>query len=478
MHSRPALRPARTGVALSAALLCLALHTGCADPGARLSRTGLFVSDIHFNPLYDPALADAIAQAPAAQWDAIFATSLQTTCASYSHDTNAPLLTSALAAMKQRVPDPDVIFISGDLLVHYFRQLAYDKLVSNPTQAGYVALVHRTEQYLALKLTETFPNAQILPVLGDWDTDTGTTANTATPAFLSSFASSWARAVDRRGGAPSFLSTFSSGGYYSATFPIDPNARVLGLYTQPFAQECTDGCAPDAGGIGPTELEWLTDQLGQAQERGQKVWLLGHISPGIDANTTTSKIANGATCQAAVTPFWADAYSSQLYALFSQYKGVIAFGIFAHEHFDDFRLVNDPAGELLFGVKLPPSITPLHNNPAFMTFQYDPDRGAITDTATVYLANLASSPTASAAIWEQEYGFDDTYGQTAFDSRGVAGAVAQILAQPAAQQRFTDYYPTLFPAGNVAGGLTPFARWRCALNNLTVADYTTCACAQ
>jgi len=477
-HLRLPFQAARAG-AFPVALLCLAMQAGCGeDSGARPSRTGLFISDIHFNPLYDPAIADAIAAAPASQWDALFATSLQTTCASYGNDTNAPLLQSALAAMKQRVPNPDVIFISGDLVVHYFQQLFYEKLVTNPTQAGYLALVYQTEQYLATKLTETFPGAQILPVLGDWDTDTGTTANTATPTFLASFASSWTAAVNRRDAAPTFQSTFSSGGYYSATFPIAPNTRLLGLYTQPWAQECTSGCGPDGGGIGPAELQWLAGQLDDAKKSGQKVWLLGHIPPGIDANTTASKISKGATCEAAVTPFWSDTYSSQLYALFSQYKGVIDFGIFAHEHYDDLRLVNDPSGNLLFGLKLPPSITPLHNNPAFMAFQYDPDRGVITDTTTSYLTNLASSPTASTAIWGQEYDFDATYGQTAFDSQSVAAAVAQIQAQPAAQQSYTEYYPTLYPAGNVAGGLTPFVRWGCAMSAITVADYTSCACPQ
>jgi len=33
------------------------------------------------------------------------------------------LLQSALAAMKQRVPNSDIVFISGDLLVHDFQKI-------------------------------------------------------------------------------------------------------------------------------------------------------------------------------------------------------------------------------------------------------------------------------------------------------------------------------------------------------------------
>jgi sphingomyelin phosphodiesterase acid-like 3 len=453
--------------------------SGSSDNDAAIpSRTGIFISDIHFNPLSDPAIADAIAQAPASQWDAIYATSNQTTCASYLKefplsDTNFVLLNSAIAAMKAQVPDPDIIIISGDMLVHYFLELVYNRIVTNPTQAGYMALVYQTEQYLAIKLTEAFPNAQILPTLGDWDSDTGVDSKPASSAFFQSFASAWSSAVNRSGSSPDFMDTFSAGGYYQTKFPINTNARLIGLYTQPWAKECTNGCST----LGNAELQWFTQQLHDAKEQGQKVWLLGHIPPGIDANTTASNMAKGQSCQEAVTPFWADAYSSQLYALFAQYKGTIDFGVFAHEHYDDFRIVNDSSGNFIFGVKLPPSITPLHNNPAFIAFNYNPDLGVIIDESTFYLSNLASNPTADAAVWEIEYSFNNTYGQDAFDSNGLLNAVARIIVQPSAQQSYVNYYPVLYPAGNILpGGLSPFLGWSCAFNKLTVADYTSCSC--
>ncbi|MFI5397762.1 MAG: hypothetical protein ACHQ9S_19680 [Candidatus Binatia bacterium] len=441
------------------------------------SGTGLFLSDIHFNPLMDQTIVDSLAQAPASRWDSIFATSTQTACATYNQDTNFALLQSALAAMRQRVPNPDIIFVSGDLLVHEF-QTFFNATATDHSQAAYATFVNKTEQYLAMKLSQTFPNAQIAPTLGDWDTASGTTASYAGPDFLASYASAWNAAVNRRGGAPDFQTTFSAGGYYSTTFPVDPRGRLIVLYTQPWAAECTSGCAPDAGTLGPVELQWLTAQLADARSHGQRVWLLGHIPPGIDANSTAQNSAKGTSCSAAIVPFWADVYSSQLYALFTEYRDVLAFGIFAHEHYDDFRVARDSSGSVLFGMKLVPSVTPLHNNPAFVQFAYDPAAGVISDTTTWYLTNLSSAPTATSAVWGSEYSFDATYGQTAFDSRGAAGAVAQILTQPSARSSYANYYPTLDPAGEPPGGLTPFSAWGCALNNLTVTDYSACYCAQ
>jgi hypothetical protein len=109
-------------------------------------------------------------------------------------------------------------------------------------------------------------------------------------------------------------------------------------------------------------------------------------------------------------------------------------------------------------------------------FTYNPAAGVISDTTTWYLTNLSSAPTATSAVWGSEYSFNATYGQTAFDSNGVGSAVTHILTQPTAQAAYTSYYPTLDPAGDPSGGLTPFLAWGCALNNLTVADYTACYC--
>ena len=466
----------RLAVGLMAVVAIAALFVAsCGSASNPPSRTGLFLSDIHFNPLMNKTLADSLVQAPATQWDSIFTTPTPPACATYMQDTNFALLQSALAAIKKQVPNPDVIFISGDFLVHDF-QLLFNAFVTNPTPAAYAAFVAKTEQYLAMKLTETYPNAQILPTLGDWDTASGTTDTYADPNFLASFASSWNAAVNKNGSAPNFQTTFSSGGYYSATFPINPKGRLLGLYTQPWANECTNGCAPDGGNLGPVELQWLTAQLADARSQGQKVWLLGHIPAGIDANTTAGNMADAGSCAAAVTPFWSANYSNQLYALFTEYRDVLAFGIFAHEHYDDFREIKDASGNLILGIKLPPSITPLHNNPAFMQFTYDPSNGVITDTTTWYLNNLASTPNATTATWAQLYTFDSTYGQTAFNAAGISGTIQQITTQTGAQATYTNFYPILYPAGDPSGGLNPFLIWACALDNVTVADYTACYC--
>lgn len=473
---RPLRQPARsTARWCCALLLTLATLAGCSDSGAPLTRTGLFVSDFHFNPLADASLADRLAQAPATEWDAIFASSSQTAYSPFGQDTNFLLLQSALAAMKVRTPSPDIVFISGDLLVHGL-DLSFNSTVTNPTPARAAAFANTTELYLALKLAKTFPDAQIVPTMGDWDSDGAVTAFPS-PGFLAAFSSAWTGAINRHGDAPDLQPTFATGGYYSTAFPIDPRGRLIVLYTQPWAAECATGCGTGPGSPGEVELEWLTAQLADARSRGQRVWLLGHIPPGVSAPGTAQNTAGGGACAAAIVPFNVDTYAERLQGLYRQYADVITFGVFGHEHSDDYRLLRDVSGQPLFGMKLIPSITPIAtSNPAFVPFAYDPASGTVTDATTVILNNLPLATTTVAGTWAVEYAFNQAYGQRAMDATGLAGAVTAIQTTTAGQASYTTYMPASNPAGNPPGGFTPFLAYRCALDRLTVADFAACYC--
>jgi hypothetical protein len=461
----------------------LVLFAGCnsggssaAPPTNLRSGTGLFISDFHFNPLADPTLAPRLVAASPAQWDAIFSSSTSSTGTDYTRyndDTNFPLLQSALAAMRQRAPNPDIVIISGDFLVHVFQYRFDASGVSDTSPAAYAAFVNKTEAYLALKLSQTFPNAQIVPALGNVDSACGAAVLSnqqtfvyAGSSFLDAFSAAWQPAVNRFGGAPNFQATFAAGGYYSTAFPIDPQGRLIVLDTQPWSGFYDDACGPGGANVGDAELTWLAGQLAQARSSQQRVWLLGHIPPGISTPGTT-----GASTGLAIAPFYSDVYAPRLYNLFAEYRDILAFGIFAHEHNDDFRVARDSAGNLEFGMKLVPSITPLHyNNPAFVQFTYNPVAGSVANATTWYLTNTQTASTTTPGVWAMEYDFDSTYGQTAMDSNGVANAVTAIMTQSSAQAAFTRY----FPSNNPGADFSNFPTYGCALGNLTLSAYNAC----
>ncbi len=468
--SSPSIRSSRAALALAAAALWLAACTGTGDRTP--SRTGLLVSDLHFNPLARPQLADQLVAAPIEGWDAILATSPDLAYTPVGRDTNFLLLQSALAAMQAAAPDPDTILITGDSLGHVMSRFFVAPAVTDPSPAALRAFVEKTEAYLAMKLGQAFPHARIVAALGDWD-QVAWANEQADADFLAANAAAWGPVAARQGAAAPGP-TFATGGYYATPSPVDPRGRLLVLHTQPWAAECV-GCTSDEASTGAVELAWLEAELADARAHGERAWLLGHIPPGVAAPPTGA--AAPEACVASVVPFYAEPFATLLLALYREYADVIRFGLFAHQHRDDFRLVRDEAGTPLFGIKGVPAITPVGaSDPAFVRFTYDPAEGAMLDATTIRLTNLAAATTTVPGVWAEEYAFDATYGQARFDADGVADAVGRIQAGGAARAAYQGYYTASNPAGAPAGGFTPFTAYGCALDRLTVADFTACAC--
>jgi hypothetical protein len=100
----------------------------------------LLISDIHFDPLADPAILKQLIAAPVAQWPDIFATSTRTAYARFPADTNYPLLKSALAAAAAQRPF-DFVIGSGDYLRHNF-QRAFVKAGGLPSDFPAFSVLH------------------------------------------------------------------------------------------------------------------------------------------------------------------------------------------------------------------------------------------------------------------------------------------------------------------------------------------------
>ena len=104
------------------AFLALLFACGAAARQPRKNATGKFLiaSDIHFNPMADPALVGDLAAADPAQWEAILQRSKLTAFSPYGQDSNWWLMRSALDAMARTEPHPALVMYTGDLLAHNF----------------------------------------------------------------------------------------------------------------------------------------------------------------------------------------------------------------------------------------------------------------------------------------------------------------------------------------------------------------------
>lgn len=73
------------------------------------------VSDLHFNPLYDPSLFAQLLAADSSQWKNIYQTSKVTAPSSAGTDTNYLLLTYTLTSLQQKAKNSPVVLFTGDL---------------------------------------------------------------------------------------------------------------------------------------------------------------------------------------------------------------------------------------------------------------------------------------------------------------------------------------------------------------------------
>ncbi|HVR41104.1 MAG TPA: metallophosphoesterase, partial [Thermoanaerobaculia bacterium] len=245
----------------------------------------LSVSDIHFDPFADPAIFAKLEAADVSQWDTIFATSTVKTFSSYGSDINQPLLQSAIGAMREQIPSPAFVMISGDFLAHSFNK-TYQSLATDKSQAAYSAFVAKTIAYIANAFRAAYPGVRVYPTLGNNDSDCGDYAVAPNGPFLASFRDTWKDAV----GSRSFDRRFPTGGYYTADVHGLDRVRIIALNTIFFSVNYENTCGtPSKVDAGMRELDWLDAELTAARLKGKRVWLLFHIPPGMNVYNTVEE---------------------------------------------------------------------------------------------------------------------------------------------------------------------------------------------
>ena len=197
------------------------------------------VSDIHFEPFWDPGKASQLAAVPAAQWNAILAApatpdqqqrfaAMQKGCHAKGVDTSYPLLDTSLRTMRARAAGAKFITLSGDLISHGF-SCKFNSVFPHAAPADYRAFVEKTIDYVLLELRGTFPGVPLYAALGNNDSGCGDYQLDAHSDFLSaegqSFTSGFPASERSRA-----QETFAAGGYYSVSLPGPfQHARLLVL---------------------------------------------------------------------------------------------------------------------------------------------------------------------------------------------------------------------------------------------------------
>ncbi len=439
-----------------ALMLCLQLTACGNDSNNSTTNVPLVVfSDLHFNPLYDPSLFQQLVTKDFSEWATVFQSSNitkpsawgQDTSSPLLKDTNYPLLVLALSSIKQNLGASPLVIFTGDLLGHGIPQQFYPRYYANlgispaPTTpdvtafAAMKAFTNKTLAFVMGQVRASVGNRPVMFAVGNSDSYSGYGPNQDSSlkpdnSFLADNAELFYTAfLNGTADHQEFLSTFTSGGYYSAE-PPGTNVMVIGLNTI----LCTTLFYPVQGtndSAVATELDWLDARLASAKVAGKKVVLLMHAPPGVDVGTTVGKSSAIPINPTTATMMWWPAYQSRFLKILSNYPGTVSLTLAGHTHMDDYRILT--ASDTL---EITPAIASYSgNNPAFKVFTVSGDTFKPINYRSMNY-DLATSP----AQFNAYYTFSVAYSLQGLLDASLTQLTPALVSNASKQALYREYF--------------------------------------
>ncbi|KAI8512795.1 Acid sphingomyelinase-like phosphodiesterase 3b [Branchiostoma belcheri] len=365
-------------------------------------------------------------------------------------------INSSVYAMRAIDPNPDFILRGGDDVPHV------DRDALNYTAWTVVSLLSNVTRLLE----EVFPGVPVYSSLGNHDYWIKNQLPDTPNDVYNDVAALWLSGVGQDA-----VDTFRRGGYYSAL--LRRGLRVIGLNTNLWygrnhvtegeddpagqfawleqvlqqarrnversSQNCprdrsnlvcgTDGNKVTEGEDDPAgQLAWLEETLQQARRNVERVYIIGHVAPGTHERIYTKRD-------------FRPNHNKRYIGIVRKYADVISGQMFAHEHYDTFRMFYDEEGAPISTVFLSPAITPWmrRNNPAFRQYVYDRITGELQDYLQYY-ANLtkANRLQLTDLDWQLEYQATVDYGIT--DVNAVSMETLRKSLNEVPSEAFEKYY--------------------------------------
>jgi sphingomyelin phosphodiesterase acid-like 3 len=349
-------------------------------------------------------------------------------------------------------------------------------LFPKSTPTDYEAFVLKTLSFVMGELRAEFPGAPVYAALGNNDTACDDYRLDAGSDFLARSGRILAEALPPSQQQQA-SKAFVMGGYYSLTMASPMHDTRLIVVNDIFLSPNYSTCAgkPDSSAAA-TEMAWLQEQLSQARQMRQKVWVMGHIPPGVDLYATVTKIKD--VCGSEAPAMFLS--SDRLADLLIDYSDVIRLGIFAHSHMDEMRLLEPQSSSSntspnhSVAIKIVPSISPVDGNyPAFTVAYVQPSSAALQD----YEVIAASNQTGIATTWSREYDYAQTYRESQFSPSTVKKLISEFENDHAAKTEASQQYIRNYYVGDRSLELKPFwPLYVCALANHTAKTFAGCVC--
>ncbi|MGA8672447.1 MAG: hypothetical protein WB679_21405, partial [Terracidiphilus sp.] len=272
--------------------------------------------------------------------------------------------------------------------------------------------------------------------------------------------------------------TFAAEGYYSVSLPFPLEHTRLLVLDNLFMSRKYTTCSGNADPAGAeAQIDWLRQELTEARQKKNRVWVMGHIPPGIDPFSTAIKLRN--VCGGKPPDMFLN--SDALPNLLAEFGDVIELAIFGHTHMDEMRLLKtnvEDAGASQPGValKMVPSISPIDGNmPSFTV--------ALVDSPSAKLADFqvfaSSNESGIDATWREEYDYAEAYKQSDFSAESLTRLVAGFQADPDASTEASKTYLRNYYVRDRSLELRLFwTQYVCAVSTYSIDAYRNCRCSK
>nr|XP_006821102.1 PREDICTED: acid sphingomyelinase-like phosphodiesterase 3b-like [Saccoglossus kowalevskii] len=302
----------------------------------------------------------------------------------YRCDSPWSLINSSVYAMADLNSSPDFIIWTGDDTPHVPNEnLNTDKVLDMIWN-------------LTSLLMEVFPDTHVFPVLGNHDYHPKHMMPPEPNIVYETVGDWWEHWLESYPGA---VESFKQVAYYTALYKT--GHRIVGLNTVYYYTN--DKLTADMEDPGD-QFQWLEDILLNATENDEKVYLIGHVPPGVFER------------HAGKSWFYPQ-FNERYIEIITTYSDVIFGQFFAHQHVDSFRMFYDDQGDAVASLFLTPAVTPWNttlsgvgpNNPGIRLFEYDRDTWQILDIKQYY-QDLSETGASNDPIWKLEYSAKEVYG--------------------------------------------------------------------
>jgi sphingomyelin phosphodiesterase acid-like 3 len=396
------------------------------------------------------------------------------------------LLKSALQAAKAQAADAKFVTVSGDLIVHeldcrYRAALHLDKATSDD-QSISAPFAEKATVFVMRQVEATFPKIPVYLALGNNDSRCNHNRLDVHDAYLKATGQP---VIDGLVGVNAAervlaLSTYQASGYYAVTMAAPMKKTRLLVLDDVYMMSQYANCEADAKDRKGAEeqLRWLGTELDASRQRGERVWVLGHVPPTVSPDKALTKMK--ALCASSgTTGISTFLYSDELTDLLEAHADVITLAIFGHTHMDELHLLEAKNAAKGVGVpmKVVPSVSPVDGNlPSVTVARVSPASAQLTD----YSVYVASNATGVTTTWSKEYGFDETYRETSFTAASLEDLIGRFRADLPGTSPESQAYEHHFYKG---GGLPTLAlgqywqAYACSLDNPTAKGFKSCACA-